>query len=74
MAIYRNGELYKGSGVEKALTSDIGINHDISIVLQGYARTTAVNEIIRKIAGINKFTVSDEAKMTVIQTILSEEE
>lgn len=74
MAIYKNGELYKGSGVEKALTSDMEINHSISAMMQGYARNVAINEVIRRIADISKYTVSDESKMAVIQAILKEEE
>lgn len=75
MAVYRNGELYKGNQqtVSSAITSDIKVNHDIAVIMQTSARLRTLNDTIRKIVDMDDYDVRDTAKLKIIKSILGEE-
>lgn len=76
MAVYRNGELYKGNQqtVASALTSDIKVNHEIAVIMQTSARLRTLNDTIRKIVDMDDYDVRETAKLKIIKSILGGEE
>lgn len=77
MAIYRNGELNRtqqSGNANTLLTSDVSVNHGIAVIMQSQIRATTINEIVKKIASINKYELNNDAKMKVIEKILLDPE
>lgn len=76
MAVYRNGELYKGNQqtISSALTSDLKVNHDIAVIMQTSARLRTINDTVRRIANMDDYEVRDTAKIKIIKTILGDED
>ena len=76
MAIYKNGEIYRGEQqtVSSALTSDLKVNHDIAVIMQTSARLRTINDTVRRIANMDDYEVRDTAKIKIIKTILGDED
>ena len=73
--IYRNGELAREMGIEKAssgtgILSDAHINKDISHLIRSEAEAQATLEMVRSVIACDHYSVKDQEKIEILKSML----
>ena len=73
--IYRNGELAREMGIEKASTStailtDAKLNKDITNLIKSEAEAQATLEMVRSVLACDHYSVKEQAKIEILKSML----